>query len=152
MKREIKFRVWCNNKGNWEKDLIAILPSGALLHHQGYSQYKPCSIDTHIIQQSTGLLDKNGKDIYEGDIVVITIKENIGTFNVPDDIIANGGYTGRQDIYEGEVVYNLDLTSFGVEDKESGFIQFTKIENTFFEVIGNIYESKHLLEVNNVKD
>jgi uncharacterized phage protein (TIGR01671 family) len=100
--------------------------------------------------QFTGLHDKNGKEIYEGDIVVMTIRENIGTFNVPDDILANDGYTGRDDVYTGEIIYKNGLSAFGIDDKENDFIQLYKGEednDTILEVIGNIYQNSELLKV-----
>jgi len=51
--REIKFRAW-------DKDL-----------HKMYNKWTVIPDDdrSHILMQYTGLKDKNGKEIYEGDIV-----------------------------------------------------------------------------------
>jgi len=142
--RPIKFRAWdvCGKK---------MLPVTKInwLSHAVWTDPQSCHGDIPmclgccILMQYTGLKDKNGKEIYEGDIVNITIRENIGTFNVPDDIIANGGYTGRDDVFEGEVIFQ-DF-GFGVNDKENGVIFLQPMEDTFFEVIGNIYENPELL-------
>ena len=67
--REIKFRVWCKNKNEWESDYWHLTPDGQMidvLHNQ------PLKHDNHVLMQYTGLKDKNGKEIYEGDIVKIT--------------------------------------------------------------------------------
>ena len=75
------------------------------------------------LEQCTGLKDKNGKLIYEGDIVT-------GFFN------------------NNKVIW--DKSSFCVDDGSGVFDELTKSseEST---IIGNIHENPELLEDNNVK-
>ncbi len=60
MSREIKFRVWDNINKEWVVGLGLTL--GSMSRDAG---------DIFTLMQYTGLKDKNGKEIYEGDIVHI---------------------------------------------------------------------------------
>ena len=77
-----------------------------------------------IIQQFTGLLDKNGKEIYEGDILKIFSYEDWG-----DKV---GSYYNLEDKYKISKSGETDL---------SGFLYIP--ENR--EIIGNIFENKDLI-------
>ena len=74
------------------------------------------------LMQYTGLHDKNGKEIYEGDIVKIKYRD--------EDI--------------GKVIYEYNGFSIDVTNmnKNYGRVDFV---NYFMEVIGNIYENPELL-------
>ena len=83
-----------------------------------------------VLMQSTGLFDKNGKEIFEGDIV----KYKIGC-----------------NTYTEEVAYDKNLAGFGVIYAKADIIfTFCELaEDTdlhSIEVIGNIYNNPGLLE------
>lgn len=83
-----------------------------------------------VLMQSTGLKDKNGSEIFEGDIV--KYKAGCNTFTE-------------------EVAYDKNFAGFGVRDANANII-FTfgelaeDIDLHSLEVIGNIYENPELLE------
>jgi uncharacterized phage protein (TIGR01671 family) len=78
MSRELKFRVWDNLKKEWvsNKQIWRIKTDSG-----GYGEILPPAIYWRqhpqglTIQQFTGLYDKNGKEIYEGDILEIPNSE-----------------------------------------------------------------------------
>jgi len=139
----LKFRAWDNR----EKDLIyGIVPLSDgtfLLENVNSDKYvdKYPNIDIlppseFVINQFTGLKDKNGKDIYAGDIL---------QFNSP--IIER-----LKEI--AEVFWNDKYCSFEVRGKDVAdclnknlgiYIKRLK-DKPQFEVIGNIYENAELLE------
>ena len=106
--REIKFRAW-------DKEYKQFQESFLLPIHDCNSALEPRCV----LQQYTGLKDKNDVEIYEGDIVQIFPR-----YNGICKVIFNKGSFG----VEGKLYASnrLDL-SFGVE------------------VIGNIYENPELL-------
>lgn len=72
----------------------------------------------YVVMQFTGLLDKNGKEIYEGDI--LQIRQN-------------------QQWFSGKEIYEVSY-------KDGYFENFTGYKDS--EIIGNIYESPELLSTN----
>lgn len=80
--------------------------------------FLPFSED-YVLIQFTGLKDKNGKEIYDGDIV----RHHDGSF--------------------GKVVWNNELAQFLIG---SGKVNHRPIGWPDFEVIGNVWEHPHLLK------
>lgn len=80
------------------------------------------------LMRFTGLKDKNGREIYEGDIV---------------------RYECCPEIYVEEVIYDNKHCNFGTIDKDGETFSFgaliSDIHVGCFEVIGNIYENPELL-------
>lgn len=112
MTREIKFRAWD------KVDRIIIEWSELRKLHASLSYIEESErLDARILMQYTGLLDKNGKEIYEGDIVKGT-SENPG---------------GPSEVFYDYGVWQ-PFNFLGIYD------------GTKYEVIGNIYESPELIK------
>ena len=80
--------------------------------------------DDYVIMQSTGLIDRNGKEIFEGDII-------------KDDLL-NEKY---------QVLYVEESSCFSLKEmRTSTFYDLHDYEVACNEVIGNIYENPELLK------
>ncbi len=131
MSREIKFRAWEKSYEDSEGEML-IMPMNKLKFdyeqgfvlafteyedfycHEGYGKER---IYTFEVMQYTGLKDKNGKEIYEG------------------DIRKDGHY----------VKYWGEKACFGWYKTPFGFIITTDFAEEEIEVTGNIYENPELI-------
>lgn len=74
---DIRYRVWCRNNNEWEKDEMFLAEDGSLYHVLRNGRLQRCRPDTHTVQFFTGLRDSkrtedfpDGEPIYEGDVVL----------------------------------------------------------------------------------
>ena len=113
--RKLKFRAW-------DKRTNIMLSWGNLLHR--YNSLDCLSFSFLDIMQFSGLKDKNGKEIYEGDILLYS---NNALKNIVRPVVYKWG-------------------SFGIEGVSKGtHICFGNLLKEVIEVIGNIYENPELL-------
>lgn len=87
-------------------------------------------IDEFELMQSTGLHDKNGKEIFEGDILAIETDEGILNVNIFWD--------------SKHALFMFESKKYNEEDLLAELVE----DNTYpFEIAGNIYENPELFEV-----
>ena len=132
--REILFRGKRLDNGEWiQGDLVQFLPHGIVRIVTQEPQYKDAEVDSDTVGQFTGLTDKNGRKIFEGDIIHLEYSQ----------VFFGGVYFGE---YTAEVSYKegcfiTDGTNNGdeIETPLSGF------DNDEVEIIGNIHDNPELL-------
>lgn len=118
--REILFRGWTIGEFRWEYGFLSWLdtPRG-----RGYFINNK-RIDERTLCQFTGMTDKNGTKIFEGDIV----KEN---------------YLIHERIYS--IVWDNDYFSLRAESEYTSY-QLDELLLSHCEIVGNIHDNKELLK------
>nr|DAX75927.1 MAG TPA: YopX protein [Caudoviricetes sp.] len=127
-----KFRAWDSAKKEMFKDTFAITESGQVVVVEQEDVMSPPDyvfVNHLVIMQSTGLFDKNNKEIFEGDIV-----RQVRTQPTTENKTITGGVT----MLEGAWVIMNDC------EQLASYLWSETDEN---EVLGNIYENPELLEV-----
>lgn len=130
MMRDIKFRAWDGEEiiTDWFKVIerpAQTVGDITLPPYKSPILNNSCPIE---IMQYTGLMDKNGKEIYEGDILDLVGKCNSEHFAI--------------------VTWNDETCAFAVTGINDDDLSDHLYGGNLSEVIGNIYENPELLEVN----
>ena len=123
MTREIEFRVFYNQRGEMLYAGDFHPDQGFLMHNKEWSliceEGEICGNEYATLMQYTGLRDKNGKKIFEGDIVIQEDTESVY-----------------------EIKWHKEEAGFYMNSTND----YTTIEAEYLEVIGNIYENEELIE------
>lgn len=134
MNREIKYRAW--DKLNENMHEVSRLSFSRDDSERITVDSKIFENDTRfltsknsVLMQYTGLKDKNGNDIYEGDYLSVIIFEDNQEYK-GSVVFAEGGFCLEVAMLDNK--YKVPFVSFG--------------KDIISEVIGNIYENLNLLE------
>ena len=132
--RDIKYRAWIESEKIMRNDIAAIDFENEILYFVNKDNcmnnkekrefcYKP-----YTLMEYTGLIDKNGVEIYEGDVILIANKSYKNKATVEWSVLG----------VKWVLVYN-DLSVY----------ELATWHESVYEVIGNIYENPELIEVSN---
>jgi uncharacterized phage protein (TIGR01671 family) len=111
-KRHLKFRAWDPAK--------RIMISGLSLFHQNNNQlYETNGL---VITQSTGLFDKNGTEIFEGDLVRFAYKT--------EKVVC-------------KIIWQNENAMFCLQWK-NGYVNHWHLNPENYEVIGNVFENEEM--------
>ena len=131
--REIKFRFWDNENGqyfepiyrayNGELEELLLNPNGRIQFRDYGGLYDESNFPTRFVkEQYTGLKDKNGGEIFEGDILK----------NVLNPLVDKEPYSIEYDEFTGGYIW---------VDMDGAIDPFYETIATNSEIIGNIHEN-----------
>ena len=124
MSNEIKFRMWAEDR------MQQVHTMHSVHYNFGYR-------DDEMLMQFTGLKDKNGKEIYEGDILMIRA-DVLGVIGKAGHKVVFGNYSIGEDDYG----LKHQTPCFCIEFKDGS--GHCRIDEEVI-VIGNIYENPELI-------
>ena len=135
--REIKFRDWDPETKEMR-----------YFHLDGYDREVHNAYGN--IMQFTGLLDKNGKEIFEGDIISTPYFFNwtITGYEKRRIFFKDGVFGVKENEHDFIALKSLFK---GIESSKTYISNYGEIYREFepmFEVIGNIYQNPELVEIN----
>ena len=134
--RNVLFRGKRIDNGEWvQGDLIHRLIWASLLciirvSDDGFDHYEEYEVDPETVGEYTGLMDKNGTKVFEGDIVGLDVQSG----KTRDVVVWSDGE------YNGVAGFRL---------KSRALYSITSYNRQYFEIVGNVWDNADLLEGKN---
>jgi uncharacterized phage protein (TIGR01671 family) len=133
--REYKFRAWHPE----HKEMVYFKPDKICKDvYQALAVFTLMAEKSEFLQQFIGLLDKDGKEIYEGDIV---------KFEYYDEMVIDDN--DNQEYSEDAQITKVEskgIIKGDFEECQMWLIDWAMDSDYIFEIIGNIYENPELVD------
>lgn len=130
--REILFRAWDKELGLSEIFSLNYYPIWN-------GETKPYWANLCSIEQFTGLVDRNGKRIFEGDIFTSDYFDDTYNFEV---VFSDGAFCGK---HKSTGIYMLGFTNYDDNGEDLGY-WCEEDYTSHIQVIGNIHDNPELVE------
>lgn len=137
--REYLFRGKSADNGEWVEGTYLHLNVGKDYICDGtvwIGTLQPCKIEVEpeTVGQYTGLTDKNGVKIFEGDVI-----------KVERDLHC-GENKKEREIFNGVVWYDDKHTCFGIKSKKYRCLPIHRFKGDYSTIIGNIHDNSEILK------
>lgn len=129
--RSLKFRAW-----DGKKIIDDVIPASETSIIELYDRYEWGETEVKAVEQYTGLKDKNGKEIYEGDIVDVIFPTKLRGVKEHQIWVCRFGIKRAGFVLNRETNTRIFSLTFGE----------INAKNIAVEIIGNIHENPNLLE------